>query len=106
MAGIGVGPDGEPGFKRASLLRRRRRKKFAENVVFVLKSEDYLNCLTAKTRTERYAKYIKDQESLADIVEYSKKKPSAPIMIEDETTGAMTYLKLGRDNSLNNMYGR
>jgi hypothetical protein len=108
IAGIGVGPDGEPGVNRAPLLRRRRRrrKKFAENVVFVLKSEDYLNCLTAKTRTERYSKYIKDQESLDDIVEYSRKNPAAPIMVEDETTGAMTYLRLGRSNGLHNMYGR
>ncbi|HIB85471.1 MAG TPA: hypothetical protein EYO59_12990 [Chromatiaceae bacterium] len=107
IAGIGVGPDGEPGFRRAPLLRRKkRRKKFANYEVFVVNSKDYLNCLTAKNNSDRYSKFIHHEETAKKISEYAENNPGAPIIVEDESTGAMTYLKLGRDNLLSNMYGR
>ena len=103
VAGIGVGPKGEPGVKKAALIRR---KKFANCEVFVLDADRYLKCRTAKLRYERYARLVGEDEVGLAIREYAKSNPGKPIMIEDENTGAMTYLRLGRGHSISSIYGR
>ena len=86
-----AGLQGDPPVKKAKMIRR---KKFAGCEVFELDSDRYNNCKRAKLRSERFAKFVGDDEIALAIREYAKTNPSKGIMISDEVTGAMTYLKL------------
>lgn len=83
-----------------------KRKKFNGCEVFVVSSESYSNCISAKMKSERFSKYIGDFEIGNDIREYARLNPSKSIIIEDEVTGAMTYLKIGKNDSIAKLYGR
>ena len=83
-----------------------KRKKFNGCEVFVVPSESYSNCVSAKMKSERFSKYISDFEIGNDIREYARLNPSKSIIIEDEVTGAMTYLKIGKNDLIAKLYGR
>ena len=71
-----------------------RRKKFAGCEVFELDSDRYNNCRRAKLRYERFSKFVGNDDTAMAIREYAKSNPAKGIMIQDESTGMMTYLKL------------
>jgi hypothetical protein len=50
-------------------------------------------------RTERFAKHVGTDETGMAIREYAKNNPGKGIMIEDENTGHMTWLRLARNKS-------
>tara|TARA_R110002020_G_scaffold367435_1_gene579310 strand:+ start:503 stop:859 length:357 start_codon:yes stop_codon:yes gene_type:complete len=83
-----------------------KRKKFNGCEVFVVSSESYSSCISAKMKSERFSKYIGDFEIGNDIREYARLNPSKSIIIEDDVTGAMTYLKIGKNDSIAKLYGR
>ena len=72
------------------------RRKFAQNEVFVVKSGVYNSCIRPKTRHERFERHVGCDEVGMAIREYAKNNPGKAIMIEDENTGHMTYLRLPR----------
>ena len=93
IAGIGLDPPVHRG--KAKLVRR---KKFANCEVFVIDPSRYNSCLRAKTRYERYSKFVGEDEIGQAIREYGRANPGESILIQDENTGAMTYLKLGKNS--------
>lgn len=78
---------------------RVKRKKFAGCEVFEIDSGRYNTCRRAKYRTERFAKHVGDDEIGQAIREYGRTNPGKGIMIQDESTGMMTYLRLPRGKS-------
>ena len=90
MAGTSPAGD-DPPIRKSKLIRR---KKFAGCEVFELDADRYNKCRRAKLRSERFSRFVGDDEIALAIREYAKNYPSKGIMISDETTGAMTYLKL------------
>lgn len=80
-----------PPVRKASLIRR---KKFAGCEVFVVDADRYNTCRRAKLRSERFSKFVGDDDTGWAIREYGKTNPGKGIMIQDESTGAMTYLRL------------
>lgn len=145
VAGLGVGPQGEPPGPQSILTKLIRRKKleqeetwskdykksidcsnpkgfsqkahcagrkarqagkktkskpiteasFAGNQVFVVPSDYYHNCKMGKSRYHRYEKYVGNDEIGETIRQYGRKNKRKPIIVQDEKTGAMTYLRYG-----------
>jgi hypothetical protein len=89
IAGLGVGPQGEPGVK---------RKKFAGSEVFKVPTKSFVMARMLKRKGARFESYLGDPVIAKEIAEYAKKNWKAGIVLEDEQTGAMTYLRYGKGN--------
>lgn len=70
---------------------------FAGNQVFVVPSDYYHNCRVGKQRYHKYEKYVGKDEIGETIRRYGRdrKNRNKPIIVQDEKTGAMTYLRYG-----------
>lgn len=73
-----------------------RRKKFANTEVFVVSSDSFNKAKLGKKKFEHYSSYVGRDETGEAIRQYAKENRDAPIIIEDELTGAMVYLKYGK----------
>jgi hypothetical protein len=85
-----AGLDGNPPASK-SFLRR-----FAKNDVFVVDTERFNKARTGKKKYLKYEKYVGNDEVGNAIRDYGRKYPKKPIIIQDELTGAMTFLRHGR----------
>lgn len=85
VAGIGVGPQGEPGVYRP--------KQFAGCKVFEVNSTTFQRCLHGKVRYEQYKKYVGNDTIGEEIRIYGRKNPKKGIILMDELTGSMLYLR-------------
>lgn len=73
-----------------------RRKKFAGKEVFVVTSDAFHKAKLGKKKFEHYSSYVGKDEIGKEIREYAIDNPNDPIIVEDELTGAMVYLKYGK----------
>lgn len=121
VAGIGVGPQGEPGVspkiqkKRygstkttptpviISMLRRKAPNPIAEEtnsfagaIVFEVSSTTYHNAKMAKRKRKHWRTYLDECDALSEIREYAKKNPHKAIVLRNENTGEMCYARYGR----------
>lgn len=92
VAGLGVGPQGEPP---VSSSRMFRRKKFAGAEVFEVNSDWFHRARMGKRHYGRYEHYVGNDETGLAIREYGNTNYGKPIVIQDERTGAMCYLRYG-----------
>jgi hypothetical protein len=76
--------------------KKVRRKKFAGHEVFVVDTGRYMKSRFGKKKHTRYENYIGNDEVADAIREYSEENPSSSIILQDETTGAMLFLKYGK----------
>ena len=76
--------------------RMLRRKKFAGKDVFVVPSDAFHKAKFGKKKFEHYSSYVGRDEIGEAIRQYAKENRDAPIILEDELTGAMVYLKYGK----------
>lgn len=93
VAGIGVGPQGEPGISKSTILKR---KKFAGMDVFEVNSNWFIKARLGKRKHARYEHYVGNDEIGEAIRAYANEDYSRPIIIQDERTGAMCYLRYGK----------
>jgi len=121
IAGIGVGPKGEPGVpprsrrkykdKNAegqetvtdniSLMRRKtpmmeQTGTFAGNTTFIVPSYIFNEARLQKKKGKHWRTYIGEEDHWKHIREYANKNPNKAIILQDERTGAMCYAKYGR----------
>lgn len=142
VAGLGVGPQGEPPGPKSVLARLRRKKPlmtgiqekwtqkyknsidcdnpkgfsqkahcagrklreeevtnqdyFAGNPVFKVSDNYYHKCYHGKKKFHKYEKYVGNDAYGEAIRQYGRKNYSKPIVIQNETTGAMLYLRYGK----------
>lgn len=104
IAGIGVGPKGEPGGPKNILARLRRKKpinedgSFGGHPVFKVSDEFYHRCYHGKKNAHKYERYVGNDEMGEKIRQYGRhrKNLGKPIIIQNERTGAMLYLKKGK----------
>ena len=73
-----------------------RRKKFAGKEVFVVNSDSFYKAKLGKKKFEHYSSYVGRDEVGQEIREYARQNPDEPIILEDELTGAMVYLRYGK----------
>lgn len=98
IAGLGVGPKGEPGRNPSLMPMVRRSKDFAGKAVFSVPPKLYDEARLQKRKYQRRTKYLDENsyDELAPIREYANANPTKPIIIENEKTGAMCYVKYGK----------
>ncbi len=89
VAGIGVGKDGEPGIN-------RKRKKFAGADVFEVSRDVFHNARFGKKHYGRYRDYVGEDGVGQEIRDYGNRHYGKPIILQDQHTGAMIYLRYGR----------
>jgi hypothetical protein len=95
VAGLGVGPDGEPGMTKK---RRKiaRRGKFAGTAVFAVSNEQFQQCLRGKVPAHRYSRYLGLNEVGEEIRSYGRQNPKKSIILQNEFSGEMCFLKIAK----------
>jgi len=101
--GIGIGPNGEPGISRKiqSMIQKHkgqhmmRRRKFAGNDVFVVDNSTFHKATMGKKKWGRWKNYVGESDMHDEIKEFAYKHPYKPIVLQNEMTGAMQYLRYG-----------
>lgn len=94
VAGLGV-PNSvlpnqaEPGIK---------RKKFAGSTVFKVPTKSFVMAKMLKRKGARFESYLGDAVVAKEISEYASANWKEGIVLEDELTGAMCYLRYGSGN--------
>lgn len=86
IAGMGSGKQGEPGVP----------KMFAGNRVFKIPTHKYLTLRNGKKKYARYEHYVGDDEIGQEIRNYGNSNYGKGIVVEDESTGMMMFLRYGR----------
>lgn len=77
---------------KGKILRRKPPAMFGGKAVFKVKSEDYHKAVFGKKKFKHFKSYA-DGEVGEEIRQYAKENKNAPIIVQDEKTGAMYYLK-------------
>jgi len=93
VAGLGVGPQGEPGSPARSMVRR---KQFGGVEVFEVNCEWFHKARMGERKHAKYEHYVGTDETGQAIRDYGNADYSRPIIIQDERTGAMMYLRYGK----------
>ena len=86
VAGIGIGPKGEPGVK-------KKRTKFAGVEVFETDADKFHKAQHGKTKYGRYKSYVGEDETGEEVRAYGRKNPGKAILLMHPQTGAMSYLR-------------
>jgi hypothetical protein len=77
-------------------LRRKPPQTFGGKAVFKVPSDRFHKARLGKKKFEHYTSYVGRDEIGEEIRAYIKENPNAPVIVEDEVTGAMFYLKYGK----------
>ena len=101
---MGVGGDGSQGeikFQDPVLGKKKKKKKpiitrFAGVECFEVNPAVFERSRWGKRKYTRYEKYVGNDEIGQAIREYGRKFPTRPLILKNNITGAMLYLKYGR----------
>jgi hypothetical protein len=85
IAGLGVGPQGEPGIRR-----------FAGSRIFKVPTKNFIMARMLKRKYAKFEQYLGDPIVAKEISEYANKNWKEGIVLEDEQTGALMYLRYGK----------
>ena len=117
VAGIGVGPKGEPGVSPEVQKKRYGKTKspllfpdmmkrtipslvkedtFAGAVVFEVSSHVFHSAKMEKRKHKTWRKYLEEDDALAEVREYANKNPGKSIILKNRNTGEMTYARYGK----------
>ena len=102
---MGVGGDGSQGaikFQDPILGKKKKKKKpvitrFAGNECFEVNPDVFEKSRWGKRKYARYENYVGNDEVGEAIREYGRKFPTRPLILKNNVTGAMLYLKYGRE---------
>lgn len=86
-----AGTTGDPPVGSKVMLRR-----FAKNDVFVVDTARYLKARLGKRKYLKYETYVGNDDVGNAIREYGRKYPKKPIILQDDKTGAMIFLRYGK----------
>jgi len=77
------------------VVRRKPPHTFAGKAMYRVSSDDYNKAIHGKKKFKRYKSYVGGKIG-EEIREYAKQNRNAAIIVQDELTGAMYYLKHGK----------
>jgi hypothetical protein len=101
IAGIGIGPQGEPGrpAQMMPMVKRAKRGKLGQWDTFQVSSDRFHKIKEEKRKGAQWRKYLEEDDYYHDIREYANhpKNRKKPIIIQDERTGAMTFARYGKE---------
>jgi hypothetical protein len=84
----------EKPLKRKIFRRGHRELKKYEGKVFMVPSEEFKKLKDGKIRGERWNRYIDEDSDLGvQIKNYSLRNPSRPVVVKNEETGEMVFLR-------------
>jgi len=73
--------------------KKKKRKKFAGTEVFELTSDEYHKCMNGRKKYERWSRKMNMEDiDNQEIRSFAHKNPGKAIVIQDKTTGIMSYL--------------
>jgi hypothetical protein len=75
---------------------RRKPQYFGGKRVFTVNSNAFNKALQGKKKFKHYRSYVQDEETTNEVREYLKANKNAPIIVQDEVTGAMVFLRYGK----------
>ena len=100
IAGLGVGPQGEPGrpAQMMPMIKRAKRGTFGKWDTFEVSSDRFHKIKEQKRKGTHWRKYLEEDDYYHDIREYANhpKTKNKPIILQDERTGAMTFARYGK----------
>ena len=96
-----AGANGDPPKPTKVMMRR-----FANHDVFVVDAKKFNDARFGKKKYLKYEKYVGNDEVGNAIRTYGRKYPKKPIIIQDEITGAMTFLRHGRSGMFTEQFER
>lgn len=68
-----------------------------EYKIFVVDNDTFLAARSGKTRYDRYNKYVGNAALGENIRNYAVANPRMPVILKDEKTGSLCFLKMGSD---------
>jgi hypothetical protein len=77
------------------MTRRKPPSTFGGKAVFKVNSDSFHKAMHGKKKFKHYRSYVSGELG-EEIRQYSLDYPNEPIILEDEKTGAMVYLKHGK----------
>jgi hypothetical protein len=95
VAGLGIGPQGEPGRPPQLMPVARRGKPFMGVETYVVPSRVFNQIREAKKKGKHWRKYLDEDDAYHHIRVEAKKNKKGAIIIEDENTGALCFVKYG-----------
>ena len=90
--------DGITGFDKVMTgqpLRRKPPAMFGGKAVFKVSSDSFHKARLGKQYRKHYKSYVSGELG-EEIRQYAIENPNAPIILEDEVTGAMVFLRYGK----------
>lgn len=97
VAGLGVGPQGEPGRPPQLMPMARRGKKFLGVETYIVPSRVFNQLREAKRKGKHWRKYLDEDDTFHHIRVEAKKNKKGAIIIEDENTGALIFARYGKE---------
>jgi hypothetical protein len=94
-----AGTTGDPPVGSKVMLRR-----FAKNDVFVVDTARYLKARLGKRKYLKYETYVGNDDVGNAIREYGRKYPKKPIILQDDKTGAMIFLRYGKSGMFSEQF--
>lgn len=85
----GAPPDVPP------VRKKSRKGRFAGRAMWTVDEGTYYKALLGKRKFEHFDKYLDGCDCIDEIREYARKNWAESIIIQNEKTGAMVYLKYG-----------
>lgn len=86
-----AGTTGDPPAPKKIMMRR-----FANSDVFVVDTERYMKARLGKRKFLKYETYVGNDDVGNAIREYGRKYPKKPIILQDDKTGSMIFLRYGK----------
>ena len=86
-----AGTQGDPPRPTKVMMRR-----FAQNDVFVVDQQRFNNARMGKKKFVKYEKYVGADDIGNAIRDFGRKYPKKPIILQDEKTGSMIFLRHGK----------
>jgi len=96
-----AGTAGDPPKPTKIMMRR-----FANHEVFVVDAKKFNDARFGKKKYLKYEKYVGNDEVGDAIRTYGRKYPKRPIILQDDKTGAMTFLRHGRNGMFTEQFER
>jgi hypothetical protein len=85
----GLPPDTPP------VRKRSKKSRFAGRAMWVVDEDTYYKALLGKRKYEHFTKYLDGCDVAEEIREYARTNWAESIILQNEKTGAMVYLKYG-----------
>lgn len=97
VAGLGVGPQGEPGRPKILMPMVKRGKPFLGVETYIVPSRVFNQIREAKRKGKHWRKYLDEDDTFYHIRMEAKKNKKGAIIIEDENTGALCFARYGKN---------